>query len=239
MADNILTYYGHSAFKIETTQGLKIWIDPWIENPSAPKEKMETPEADLILVTHAHADHVGSCMSMARSSATEVVAIHELQQYLLGKGMPNVTGMNIGGSYYTKGVTITMVPALHSSSIQEGQDVIYGGEAAGFLVKLEDGLRIYHAGDTALFGDMAMIGTLYYPKIALLPIGDHYVMGPKEAAYACRLISPKIVVPMHYGTFPALTGTVGEFERQLKANHVDSSLKALAPGESMDMGGIL
>lgn len=239
MAANMLTFYGHSAFRIETAQGLKIWIDPWIENPSAPAGVEKDPEADLILVTHAHADHIGSCMTMAKSSATEVVAIHELQQYLLGKGLPNVTGMNIGGEYYTKGVHVTMLPALHSSSIQEGQEVIYGGEAAGFLVTLEDGLRIYHAGDTALFGDMAMIGNLYHPKIALIPIGDHYVMGPREAAYACRLIDPKIVVPMHYATFPALTGTVGEFERQLKANHVDSRLTTLAPGESMDMGGVL
>jgi L-ascorbate metabolism protein UlaG (beta-lactamase superfamily) len=158
---------------------------------------------------------------------------------MLGKGVPNVTGMNIGGTYHTKGINVTMLPAVHSSSIQEGQEVIYGGEAAGFLIILEDGLRVYHAGDTALFGDMAMISTLYHPKVAILPIGDHYVMGPREAAYACRLIDPKIVVPMHYGTFPVLTGTVGEFERQLKANHVDARLEALAPGESLDMGGVL
>ena len=231
---NTITFYGHSAFRIVTAQGLRIWIDPWLDNPMAPEDKGDV-EADLILVTHAHPDHLGNTMEMVSSSKTEVVAIHELQQFLLARGLPNVTGMNIGGTYYTKGVSVTMVPAVHSSSISSGQDLIYGGEAAGFVIRLEDGVRIYHAGDTALFGDMAMIGSMYTPKVALLPIGDHYVMGPREAAYACRLINPKVVIPMHYKTFPALTGTPGEFERQMKANHVDVSIKALKPGESIEV----
>ena len=233
---HILTFYGHASFKITTKKGLRIWIDPWLDNPQAPSNAKEDSDADLILITHGHGDHLGNCMEMATSSATEVVAIHEIQQYLLAKAIPNVTGMNIGGTYHTKGINITMVPALHSSSIQEGQDLIYAGDAAGFIVELEDGYKIYHAGDTALFGDMAILGTLYNPRAVLIPIGDHYVMGPKEAAYACKLLDPTIIVPMHYGTFPVLTGTVGEFERQLKANHVDADLKVMAPGESIEIG---
>ncbi len=231
---NKITFFGHSAFRIVTGSGLRIWIDPWLDNPKAPKDTGEL-EADIVLVTHAHGDHLGNTVSLASSSATEVVAIHELQQYLLAKGLPNVTGMNIGGTYHTKGITITMVMAVHSSSIQEGQEIIYGGEAAGFIVRLEDGLKLYHAGDTALFGDMAMIGSMYYPKVAMLPIGDHYVMGPREAAYACKLIDPKMVIPMHFGTFPVLTGTVGEFERQMKAHHIDARLEHMEPGATIEI----
>ncbi len=231
---NKITFFGHSAFRIVTGNGLRIWIDPWLDNPKAPKDVGEL-EADIVLVTHAHGDHLGNTVSLASSSATEVVAIHELQQYLLAKGLPNVTGMNIGGTYHTKGINITMVTAVHSSSIQEGQEIIYGGEAAGFIVRLEDGLKLYHAGDTALFGDMAMIGSMYYPKVAMLPIGDHYVMGPREAAYACKLIDPKIVIPMHFGTFPVLTGTVGEFERQMRAHHIDARLEHMEPGATIEV----
>ena len=231
---NTIIYYGHSAFRIVTGQGLRIWIDPWLDNPMAPEDQGET-ESDLILVTHAHPDHLGNTMELVASSMTEVVAIHELQQFLLARGLPNCTGMNIGGTYYTKGISITMVQAVHSSSISNENELIYGGEAAGFIIRLEDGVRIYHAGDTALFGDMAMLGTMYTPKVAILPIGDHYVMGPREAAYACRLISPRVVIPMHYKTFPVLTGTPGEFERQMKANSVDIPIRALKPGESLEV----
>lgn len=231
---NTITYYGHSAFRIVTGQGLRIWIDPWLDNPMAPEDQGETA-SDLILVTHAHPDHLGNTMELAASSMTEVVAIHELQQYLLARGLPNVTGMNIGGTYYTKGISVTMVQAVHSSSISNGNDLLYGGEAAGFIIRLEDGVRIYHAGDTALFGDMAMIGSMHTPKVAMLPIGDHYVMGPRDATYACRLISPRIVIPMHYKTFPVLTGTPGEFERQMKANSVGVDIRAMKSGESIDI----
>jgi len=225
-----LVFLGHSTFKIDTDKGLKIWIDPWLDNPKAPKETGSL-EADLVLITHAHGDHLGSCFSLAKRPSTEVVVIHELQQYLLAKGLPNVTGMNIGGSYKTKGIKITMVPALHSSSIQEGQELIYGGDPAGFVIELEDGFCIYHAGDTGLFSDMALIKELYAPKVAMLPIGDHYVMGPKEAAYACKLIEPEEVIPMHYGTFPALTGSIKEFEEYIKDFAPRVRIVPLEPGE--------
>jgi len=225
-----LVFLGHSTFRIDTDQGLKIWIDPWLDNPKAPKE-IGSLDADLVLITHAHGDHLGSCLSIAKRPSTEVVVIHELQQYLLAKGLPNVTGMNIGGSYKTKGIKITMVPALHSSSIQEGQELIYGGDPAGFVIELEDGFCIYHAGDTGLFSDMALIKELYAPTVAMLPIGDHYVMGPKEAAYACKLIEPEEVIPMHYGTFPALTGSVKEFEEYIEKFAPNVRVVPLEPGE--------
>lgn len=232
---NLVTFFGHAAFRIATGEGLKVWIDPWLDNPLAPENAKEDTAADLILITHGHGDHIGNCMEMVNSSATEIVAIHEIQQYLLAKGFPNVTGMNIGGSYYTKGINITMVTAVHSSSIQEGQEIIYAGDAAGFIITLEDGLKLYHAGDTALFGDMAIMSTLYHPSVAMIPIGDHYVMGPREAAYACKLIDPKVIIPMHYGTFPALTGTVGEFKRQLTAHHIDATLQVMEPGDTIEV----
>ncbi len=159
------------------------------------------------------------------------MAIHEIQQYLLAKGVPNVTGMNIGGTYVTKGIKVTMVQAMHSSSIQEGNEIIYGGDAAGFVLTLEDGTIIYHAGDTGLFGDMALIGELYTPHVAILPIGNHYVMGPREAAHATRLIGPKVVIPMHYGSFPVLTGTVDEFRKELATLGVEVEVAELSPGE--------
>ncbi len=231
---NKLTFFGHSAFRITTGNGLKIWIDPWLDNPLAP-EKVDSRDADLILITHAHEDHLGNAITLAKSPETEVVAIHEIQQYLLAKGVPNVTGMNIGGTYSTKGVAITMVQAVHSSSIQEGQDVLYGGDAAGFVLTLEDGFVLYHAGDTALFGDMALLYELYRPELAILPIGSHYVMGPKEAAFATKLLQAKRIIPMHYATFPALTGTVEEFEEALESLGIEVEVTVMKPGESVDL----
>ncbi len=231
---NKITFFGHSAFFIETNQGRTIWIDPWLENPQAPEKLPDKAEApDLILITHAHGDHLGNCEKLVQSSATEVVAIHEIQQYLLARGLPNVTGMNIGGTYVTKDISVIMVAAIHSSSIQEGGSLLYGGEAAGFVVRLEDGLTIYHAGDTALFGDMVLIGTLYNPEIAMLPIGSHYVMGPKEAAYAAKLLNVPRVIPMHYGSFPVLTGTVEDFSHEIDEMGLKTEIRALAPGETL------
>ncbi len=228
-----ITFYGHATFKIITPEGIRILIDPWLDNPQSPEEKDLGPY-DLILITHAHGDHLGNVLELARTATTEVIAIHEIQQYLLAHGIPNVTGMNIGGSYHTKGLTITMVQALHSSSIQEDEALIYGGDPAGFVVRLEDGRAFYHAGDTGLFYDMKLIGELYQPEVAFLPIGDHYVMGPREAAKACALLRPKLIIPMHFGTFPLLTGTPEKFAHYLKEFAPEVELKVLAPGETIE-----
>ncbi len=227
-----ITFYGHSTFRIVTPEGIKILIDPWLDNPLAPEQKDIGPY-DIVLITHAHGDHLGNVLEIARSAATEVIAIHEIQQFLLAQGLPNVTGMNIGGSYRTKGLTITMVQAVHSSSIQNNNSIIYGGDPAGFVVRLEDGRAIFHAGDTGLFYDLSLIGELYHPDVAMLPIGDHYVMGPREAAKACALLKPKVVIPMHYGTFPLLTGTPEAFAKYLQEMAPEVVLRVLNPGESV------
>ncbi len=228
-----ITFYGHATFKIITPEGIRILIDPWLDNPQSPEEKDLGPY-DLILITHAHGDHLGNVLELARTATTEVIAIHEIQQYLLAHGIPNVTGMNIGGRYLPNGLTITMVQALHSSSIQEDEALIYGGDPAGFVVRLEDGRAFYHAGDTGLFYDMKLIGELYQPEVAFLPIGDHYVMGPREAAKACALLRPKLIIPMHFGTFPLLTGTPEKFAHYLKEFAPEVELKVLAPGETIE-----
>ncbi len=231
---NEVTFFGHSAFRITTEDGLRIWIDPWLDNPMAAGMEISR-EADLLLITHAHGDHLGNAVEMATSASCEVVAIHEIQQYLLSKGLPNVTGMNIGGTYVTKGVAVTMTTARHSSSIQEGNELRYGGEAAGFVVTLPDGKAVYHAGDTGLFSEMALIGQIYQPDLALLPIGSHYVMDPREAAHACRLLKCPRVVPMHYGSFPVLTGTPEAFQRELEELKVECEVVVLQPGESCQL----
>ncbi len=227
-----ITFYGHATFKVVTPGGVKILIDPWLSHPKAPAEVDRGPY-DLILITHAHGDHLGDVLELARTAATEVVAIHEIQQYLMARGLPKATGMNIGGSYETRGLKITMVPAVHSSSFPDGT---YGGEACGFVITMEDGRRLYHAGDTGLFSDLALIGELYEPEIALLPIGDHYVMGPREAAKACELLKPKVVIPMHYGTFPLLTGTPEAFQEEVAARGLEILIKVLEPGETFSLG---
>jgi len=157
------------------------------------------------------------------------VGIFELCGWLEKKGVKNTSPMNKGGTQAVGDIRVTMVHADHSCGIQDGEQIIYGGEACGFVIEFENGLKIYHAGDTAVFGDMQIIRELYAPDIALLPIGDHYVMSPREAAYACKLLKPKAVVPMHFGTFPVLTGTVAEFKRLVK----DVEVVQMKPGQTL------
>ncbi len=227
-----ITFYGHAVFRVVTPGGLKILIDPWISNPQAPQEVDRGPY-DFVLITHAHGDHLGEVLELARTAATEVVAIHEVQQYLMARGIPKATGMNIGGTYETRGIKITMVPALHSSSFPDGT---YGGDACGFVIEMEDGRKLYHAGDTGLFAEMAFIGELYQPEVVCLPIGSHYVMNPREAAKACELLRPEVVIPMHYGTFPLLTGTPEALREELNLRGLSVLVKELAPGETFRYG---
>ena len=212
-----LTWFGHSAFHLQPALGPSILIDPWLDNPKAPPGAKDVAGADLILVTHGHCDHIGNTLDIARRTGARIISIHEISLYFRSLGLEGASGMNKGGTMSLDGVSITMTDAKHSSDIDVDQKIVCGGEAAGFVVKFQDGYTVYHAGDTALFGDMKFIGELYKPDLALLPIGDLYTMGPREAAVACRLIKPNAIIAMHYGTFPVLTGTPRELRRHLPA----------------------
>ena len=183
-------------------------FDPWLTtNPACPERLKRPPALDVILVSHGHFDHMDDLLLVARDSHATLVGSVELCDWASRKGLANLSPMNKGGAQSVAGLRIVMTDARHSSGYVEGGQVVYMGEAAGYVLTLEDGLTIYSAGDTALFGDMRLIGELYKPDIAFLPIGDRFTMGPEAAARACELLGVRQVVPMHWGTFPALTGT--------------------------------
>ena len=203
-----LTWLGHSTFKIETAEGKTFLIDPWItQNPLCPDTEKHQTKVDVLLCTHGHGDHIGDAAAICRELQPRVVGIYELASWLAGKGAKNISPMNKGGTQQVDGVQITMVHAVHSCGIQEEDgSFVYGGEACGYVLEFSNGLKLYHAGDTAVFSDMQIIHDLYHPDVALLPMGDHFTMGIREAEYACKLLKPRIVVPMHFGTFPMLVG---------------------------------
>ena len=178
-----------------------------------------------------HFDHIGDAVELARQHDPIVVGIFELCKWMEKKGVKRIAPMGIGGSQMVLDMNVTMVQAQHSCGIQDGDQIVYGGLAAGFVVQFENGLKIYHAGDTGVFGDMRLIHELYHPDIAMLPIGDHFTMGPREAAFACELLRPKTVIPMHFGTFPLLTGTPAEFKKQ--AADVGVEVVEMYPGQTL------
>ncbi len=225
------TWLGHATFLFQTPGGKRMLTDPWITgNPSAPTSAAKTiGHVDLILVTHGHSDHTGDLVSIARSTRARVVSTFEIGQWLETKGIQNLAPMNHGGTQRIGDLAISMVDAVHTSSVMEDGRLVYLGNPSGFVVRFEDGLTIYFAGDTALFGDMRLIGELYRPTIAFLPIGDHFTMGPEHAAKACEFLGVRQVVPMHYGTFPLLTGTPARL-RELVPKGVD--VVELEPGET-------
>ncbi|WP_407282091.1 metal-dependent hydrolase [Methanolobus sp. WCC1] len=201
MNNVVLTWIGHSCFRIDVDD-IMILIDPFITgNPSA-KVNVNDLCPDIIAVTHGHWDHLGDTVQIAKRTGCTVVCIHELSQYLKSKDI-KTEGMNIGGTIVIGNISFTMTNAMHSSSIDEAGREIDGGKAAGFVIKAGE-RSIYHAGDTGLFGDMALISRLYNPEIALLPIGGRYTMGPEDAALAVEMLRPEIVVPMHYNTYEAI-----------------------------------
>jgi len=224
-----VTWLGHATVLVELASGINLLIDPFIQqNPKYPRGFSLPERIDYVLLTHAHFDHTADALPVAEQYGATIVAMVELAGYMEAKGAASTIGMNLGGTLQLPGVAVTLVEAKHSSSIQEGEIFLYLGEAAGIVLTIEDGPVLYHAGDTAVFRDMELIRELYAPDVAMLPIGGHYTMGPREAALAARYLEPQIILPLHWGTFPPLVGT----PEQLASLVGDPDKVAmLAPGE--------
>jgi len=239
------TWYGHSCVHVESEAGTHILFDPWFGNPRSPATADSVEHCDVMLVTHGHHDHLGAMpgevskadsLSIARRTGPAWPAIHELSLWL--ESLPDlgaeIIGMNKGGSVEVRGVRVSMVHADHSAGdwAAEAGMPLYLGDPAGFVVELENGRRLYHAGDTALFGDMRLIGEMHRPHIAFLPIGGHYTMDPPAAARAVELLGAATVVPIHYGTFPVLSGTPDQLREELERLGLgDVRVIAPEPGE--------
>jgi L-ascorbate metabolism protein UlaG (beta-lactamase superfamily) len=221
MAEGTLTWLGHASFRIDTPGGKRIYVDPWLDNPKCPEEEKNVERVDVIALTHGHSDHVGSVVPLSQKLEPEIVAQVELKGWLGKQGakVGELPGPNKGGTVEAAGCKFTLTNAFHSTSSDEGD---YLGEAAGMIVELEDGKKIYFAGDTCVFGDMQLIARIYHPDIAVLPIGDHFTMGPREAAVALELLGNPRCVPCHYGTFPLLRGTPDELRELAPAARVEA-----------------
>ena len=228
-----ITWFGHSTFLVRTPGGVRVLFDPWLAgNPSCPEAMKKPPTVDLVLVSHGHFDHMEDLVAVARESGAPVVAAFELCDWLNRKGLANVSPMNKGGSQQIAGLHVTMTDARHSSGYLDDGQMVYMGEAAGYVVRLENGLTLYYAGDTCLFGDMRLIGEIYRPDVAFLPIGDRFTMDPTAAARACEFLGVRQVVPMHWGTFPLLTGTPAELRALVEPRGVQ--VLDLRPGETAE-----
>jgi len=231
--DVAITYLGHSTFKVVTPKQKVVVIDPWVAgNPACPEHLKTFDRLDILLCTHAHFDHIGDAVALGKKHKPKVVAIYELCHWLERKGVGTTLPMNKGGTQVVDGIRVTMVHADHSCGILDGDEILYGGEAVGYVVELENGFKFYHAGDTNIFSDMKLIADLYHPALAMLPIGDLFGMSPREAAVACRLLNARWVIPMHYATFPPLTGTP-EALRKLTADLKEMEIVPLKPGETL------
>jgi L-ascorbate metabolism protein UlaG (beta-lactamase superfamily) len=226
-----LTWLGHASFRFDSPGGKRVYVDPWLSgNPKCPDAEKEPERIDLIAITHGHGDHVGDAVELGQRFECPVIALVELREWLAGQGLPAdmTQGPNKGGTVDVDGIKITLTDANHSSSTNDGT---YAGEPAGLVIELEDGFTLYFAGDTNVFGDMALIRRIYEPAVAVLPIGDHFTMGPREAAVALELLGVARCVPCHYGTFPLLTGTPDELRKLAPGVEVLSP----EPGETIQL----
>jgi L-ascorbate metabolism protein UlaG (beta-lactamase superfamily) len=218
-----MTWLGHAAFRLRTGDGTTVLVDPWLSgNPSCPEAEQEQDRVDAIFITHGHFDHMADAEPLAKLHGATVFAIHEIAVYLEARGVDDVVGLNKGGTVSAPGgIEGTMVDAVHSGGMSGPDGIIPGGTPAGWVLAFPGGTRIYHAGDTMVFGDMRLIGELFSPDVALLPIGGHYVMDPAQAAYAAQLLGVSTVVPMHYGTFPILAGTPAQLSAALEDTAIE------------------
>jgi L-ascorbate metabolism protein UlaG (beta-lactamase superfamily) len=227
-----ITWLGHGTFLFRLPSGQVIVMDPWIDgNPAYPKG-YKIPRVDTICISHGHFDHIHDAVPLATRFSPEVVAIYETAAWLESKGVKNTRAMNKGGSQKVGEVTVTMTHAIHSCGILDEGKIIYGGEAAGYVLRFADNRALYFAGDTNVFSDMALIEQLYHPELAFLPIGDLFTMGPREAALACRLLRPNKVIPMHFGTFPPLTGRPDDLRERILG--LETTVWPLEPGKPVE-----
>jgi L-ascorbate metabolism protein UlaG (beta-lactamase superfamily) len=231
MANGSLTWLGHASFRLDTPGGKRVYVDPWLSGPTCPESEKEPERIDVLALTHGHSDHAGDAAVLGKRFSPPLVAMNELAYVLEEQhGYPNASsgGMNRGGTVEVEGVRFTMTNAFHSSSL----DGVYTGEAAGLVIEVESGFKLYFAGDTNVFGDMQLIGRIYQPDIPVLPIGDHYTMGPKEAAVALELLGVKRCVPCHWGTFPLFHGTPAQL-RELVPGDVE--IVDVEPGGTLEL----
>jgi L-ascorbate metabolism protein UlaG (beta-lactamase superfamily) len=234
LAGVTFTWLGHGSYRFDSAEGKRIYVDPWFDNPKCPESEKQPERCDVLAITHGHGDHVGSAVEVAKAHSPKVVAIFELASWLEAQGAPDASqlGMNKGGTVDVDGIKFTMTHALHSSGFGgDGGSITYLGEAAGYVVEFENGLKVYCAGDTAVFSDMQLIGRLYSPELAVLPIGDHFTMGPEAAALALELLGVGRCIPVHWGTFPLLHGTPD----QLRSAAPGVDVLSPEPGETIEL----
>jgi L-ascorbate metabolism protein UlaG (beta-lactamase superfamily) len=227
MADVSVTWLGHGSFRLDSPEGKRIYVDPFLNgNPKCPESELEPERVDVIALTHGHGDHVGDTVALSQKFSPEIVALLELNEWLGKQGVqvPDM-GPNKGGTVEAGGVSFTLTNAFHSNAAPDGT---YVGECTGLVLTFSNGTAVYFAGDTCVFSDMQLIGRIYSPEVAVLPIGGYFTMDPREAGVALELLGSKRCIPCHYGTFPVLTGTPDELRQHASGVEIID----LQPGET-------